>query len=233
MKKGTKLVALLTTLCIGFSTGVLAAENETISAILNRTINVTYNGVAQSFSDANGTTVYPISYNGSTYLPVRSISELFGVAVDWDNDTETVILGSTEQQPTSLVSLTNTGGTNYSTIIRDVEDLTVSGDSATQTFSTGVKWHQWNSTSSYSTARGMFFDVTGYTTLTFTVHTEADSKIGIYDSNGDVLTTFELEAGTMATKTINIAGCTSIAFGSDGLKYGDNGYVKFLDPIVS
>ena len=51
-------------------------------------------GVARTFYAINGQEVHPISYGGTTYLPVRSIGELMNKNVDWNNDTKTITLTS-------------------------------------------------------------------------------------------------------------------------------------------
>lgn len=234
MKKRAQMFFLVATLCVGFVTGVAAAGNETISATLNRTISIVYNGINQTFYDVNNDVVYPISYNGTTYLPVRAVAGLVDLDVDYDATTETVILGTVEKQPTSITTLENSGGTNFSSIIRDAEELKVVGDSATMTYSNGILWHQWNSASSYSRERVINFDVDGYTSLTFTIWTEVGTHARVYDDDGGVLATYELEPNTITTKTIDITGEDYIAFGSDGTGYGDSydGYVKFLDVTV-
>ncbi|MFI3226896.1 MAG: hypothetical protein R3Y09_05710 [Clostridia bacterium] len=234
MKKRTQLFLLAATLCVGFVTGVTASTNETITATLNRTISILHNGSYQTFYDANGDVVYPISYNGTTYLPVRSVAGLVDLDVDYDATTETVILGTVEVQPTSITSLSHTAGTSYSSIILDAEELNVVGDSATMTYSNGIKWHQWNSKLSSGKDRDIDFNVTGYSTVTFTVWSEVDANAGIFDEGGNVIYTFENKAGAITTKTIDISDYDTIAFASNGLGYGDtyDGYVKFLDVYV-
>ena len=63
---------------------------EDISAQVNTKIKVYYMSNLQKFEDANGLTVYPISYQDTTYLPVRAISKLFGAQIEWNNDTREV-----------------------------------------------------------------------------------------------------------------------------------------------
>ena len=72
---------------------------EKVNANLNKDIKIYYNQKAQTFTDANGVEVYPISYNGTTYLPVRAISNLFGASISWDGATNTVALKDSEENP--------------------------------------------------------------------------------------------------------------------------------------
>lgn len=94
MKLGKRLTALVLALVIcGLTVGASAAgESKEIKAYLNYDITVTYNGEVQVLKDAAGNRVYPISYEGTTYLPVRAVSNMLGVEVDWDGATQTVIL---------------------------------------------------------------------------------------------------------------------------------------------
>ena len=59
---------------------------------LRNDITVVVDDTARTFTDANGKTVYPLLYQGSTYLPIRAIGELMGKRVDWDGKTNTVTL---------------------------------------------------------------------------------------------------------------------------------------------
>lgn len=98
MKKKLGAFLLALGLMVGAFGGALAASNsETIQALLSRDITVKYDGAVQTLRDVNGKEVYPIAYEGSTYLPVRAIAGLMGVAIKWDNDTRTVLIGETER----------------------------------------------------------------------------------------------------------------------------------------
>ena len=85
------------------------ATPSAIQAILSPDIMVKYNGVVQVMKDANGNVVYPIMYNGTTYLPVRAVSNMLGIDVNWVNETRTVELGATATVPTSFLSATGPG----------------------------------------------------------------------------------------------------------------------------
>ena len=75
-----------------FATGVCAGA--TINAQLKPGIKVVLDGKQQQITDAYGNTTSPISYNDTTYLPIRSVASLCGKAVGWDNASQTIILTS-------------------------------------------------------------------------------------------------------------------------------------------
>lgn len=79
---------------MGTSVGVMAGGTiKDISAKINSNLSMTVNGENFAPTDAEGTIIRPITYNDSTYLPVRALGEALGVEVDYDEETGTVILG--------------------------------------------------------------------------------------------------------------------------------------------
>ena len=66
--------------------------SETIEVIYDN-ISIYLDGVKIEPKDANGKTVEPFIYNGTTYLPVRAIGEAIGKKVSWDDATKSVYLG--------------------------------------------------------------------------------------------------------------------------------------------
>lgn len=62
-------------------------------------ICVELNDVRMVFKDANGQTVYPVIFNGTTYLPVRAVSALMDEPVEWDAASKTVYIGKTLTNP--------------------------------------------------------------------------------------------------------------------------------------
>ena len=92
------LAGVLTTVIL--STLVFPAIADSIDVKFNR-VNIELNGEQVAKSDEyytldNGERVpYSISYGtGTTYLPLRKISELAGLEVNWDGVSRTVVLGS-------------------------------------------------------------------------------------------------------------------------------------------
>lgn len=62
-------------------------------------ILVMYDFVIQSFKDVNGTPVYPLNYNGSTYLPVRAASRLMNAPIVWDATAKLISISVTVEEP--------------------------------------------------------------------------------------------------------------------------------------
>ena len=67
-------------------------KQQVIRAQLRPDFTIIVDGVTRAFTDAKGSRVYPLLYQGSTYLPVRAIGELMGKTVAWDGGTRTVTL---------------------------------------------------------------------------------------------------------------------------------------------
>lgn len=94
MKKTVKgyvmgfLSAALLVTCIGY-----AANTTTLYDVVANGIKIVIDGQKVNPTDANGNTVEPIIYNGTTYLPVRAVANAFGKAVYWDGPNYTVYLG--------------------------------------------------------------------------------------------------------------------------------------------
>ncbi|MBE6659341.1 MAG: copper amine oxidase N-terminal domain-containing protein [Ruminococcaceae bacterium] len=75
-----------------------AATTGKIQKMLDYTdIKITLDGEEIIPKDANGKYVEPFAIEGTTYLPVRAISNALGLEVGWDPATKTVILDTTHQ----------------------------------------------------------------------------------------------------------------------------------------
>ena len=81
------------------------AANEKVEALLSKKISIVFNGELKSFSDVNGKVVYPILYDGTTYLPVRALSNLFDNAVTWDSETNRILLGKGEMDTSTIKTI--------------------------------------------------------------------------------------------------------------------------------
>lgn len=94
MKKKTA-AAFITLAMLGcLGTGVYAGSNlQEIKAYLNPGIKFKVDGQPVQLKNGSGAVIAPISYNNTTYLPVRSVSDLLGVTVKFDGKTNTIQLG--------------------------------------------------------------------------------------------------------------------------------------------
>ena len=91
MKK-TKLSIAAVSVAGLLALGAAAAGVHTITAELRPDVTVKVNGQTQAMLDKNGDVVYPIQYNGTTYLPVRALGDTLGNDVRWDSATQTIYL---------------------------------------------------------------------------------------------------------------------------------------------
>lgn len=88
-----KITALAATgaLAIGIVVGVSAnGIIEKVQSEIRQDFTIKVNGQVQTLKNVNGEVVYPMLYEGTTYLPVRAISELNNKEVVWYEDTKTV-----------------------------------------------------------------------------------------------------------------------------------------------
>ena len=202
MKK--KTLVFILTLCmtvtgvVCFAAGAAAAGGlQEIKAFLNADITLKLDGEAQVLTDASGVRTYPITYNGTTYLPVRSIAGLLGVDVGWDQATQSVLLG---KQP-SGIDLIDTYKAYY--FSRDVGQIQ-SVEKKTEDIS-GVSCDHWiwvyfNG----PTDRSVSFNIQGkHDTLTFSYYADCDTTLTVLGDNDNVLGEFSI-TGAKVAQTVTI-----------------------------
>ncbi|WP_458407311.1 stalk domain-containing protein [Anaerotignum sp.] len=73
-----------------------AVEGKVKNVIVQvrKDFTIILDGKEQTFKTSSGKEIYPLLYDGSTYLPLRAIGQIMGKDVNWDNDTKTVTLTS-------------------------------------------------------------------------------------------------------------------------------------------
>lgn len=92
--------SIMTVMVVGMTVsgaaGVYAGSNmEEIKAYLNSSIGFSIDGAAYYPTDANGNKLTPITYQDSTYLPVRALADALKVPLDFDAKNNQVLIGST------------------------------------------------------------------------------------------------------------------------------------------
>lgn len=92
MKKITVLTAGI--LCaVGVAVGASAAGIiQKVQSEIRPDFTVKIDGEICTFKNVNGDVVYPMLYEGTTYLPVRAIGELMGKTVYWYEDDKLIEL---------------------------------------------------------------------------------------------------------------------------------------------
>ena len=119
LKKTLKgyLIGFLSAIFIIGCVTAFAANTTTLYDVIVDGVKIVLDGKEFTCTDANGTVVQPMIYNGTTYIPVRAVSSAFGKAVYWDGDNKTVYLGNMDgklEEPTlKLEDIENIAGDRY------------------------------------------------------------------------------------------------------------------------
>ena len=87
------------TLTAGSGTGCVTTApapiaQRAVSATIADNFTIIYNSTKQSFTDANGKTVYPVVKDGTTYLPIRALCSMLNIPVEWNGTTSSIYLGT-------------------------------------------------------------------------------------------------------------------------------------------
>ena len=199
----TSLLILL--IAFTLTLGAAAAANlEAVTAYLNRTLSIEYNGedIGPMF-DVLGEQVYPITYNGTTYLPLRAIAETLDVPVDYDDETRTVSLGSVDTSADLIDDLKPYAG-NYNA----AEGIVMSVDGKTRRIA-GESVDHWLY---FDNCEYFYYDLGGdYSTLTLTAYCP-DSRVNDrFDLNiscdGELVGEFQVpELAPPQQITIDVSG---------------------------
>ncbi|MBB6020985.1 hypothetical protein HNR77_002066 [Paenibacillus sp. JGP012] len=109
MKKSVATMMVLGMTLTGAAGVYAGTQLEKISAYLNHGISFNVDGAAYAPTDGNGKKLAPITYNNSTYLPVRALADALHVPVTYDGATKQVIIGGqNNNNPSALTNVTYT-----------------------------------------------------------------------------------------------------------------------------
>ena len=84
------LLAISLTMFFGLSLTVRASNVRKTLDVVYRDVKIVIDGIQITPRDVNGTFVEPFIYQGTTYLPVRAVTEALGEEVGWNQDTGAV-----------------------------------------------------------------------------------------------------------------------------------------------
>lgn len=109
-----KRALILTAVAVCAASAVIGASTSSliknIQCQLRPDFTVVIDGVEQTFKDADGNVVYPVLYDGTTYLPVRAIGELMNKTVYWYEDEKRIELKSEGSTVTDADVIIPSGG---------------------------------------------------------------------------------------------------------------------------
>ena len=115
------------TLVVGVLTLPSLAATGSIAAILNYSnMKVTLDGRTLELRDSYGNPAEPFTIDGTSYLPVASISQALGLDVAWDRDTNTIVLTSQNAGQNTGTNSSYIGETKAREIALNHADLTAS-----------------------------------------------------------------------------------------------------------
>lgn len=89
------LAVTILSACLGLTAGAELKLNAG-DITVNTGIKINVDGKEFVPVDSEGVPVEVFLYEGTTYLPVRGISNLFGLGIEWDDATKSVYLGTRE-----------------------------------------------------------------------------------------------------------------------------------------
>lgn len=172
-----------------------ASYLQEINAYINYGITVKYDGQEQHMYDANGQRVYPISYNGTTYVPIRAVGNMMGINVAWDGTNNTVLLGKTGMAIDFIETIQPYSVKNPAGYTGYVKHIT-SKDYASLEIAGNVYDHYIEIAD--GKGLGCFYDLSGkYEQLTFKVYSEHDITIGVYGDNEELLQKITAKANSL------------------------------------
>lgn len=93
MKKSIITIAVACMTLTGAAGVYAGTQLQKITAYLNHQLGIQVNGEAYSLVDRQGNKLTPITYNGTTYLPVRAIGDVLDVPVSYDANKQQVLVG--------------------------------------------------------------------------------------------------------------------------------------------
>lgn len=198
--------------CVGAGA---SGTSQKITATLEPGITVTIDGVPQQFFDANGKRVYPIAYEGSTYLPLRAVcQDVAGFKVGWDQATRTAAIATKSVDGVDLLDtmkayyLTD-GGVDLwvrQTMTSDKQTKEIAGKTLTHWLEAYSCWGNNSTTAS--------FNIEGkYDTVTFRYYSVGDVTLEVLGDNESVLWTKDIKGSQLYQEiTVDLLKTNQLTF---------------------
>jgi hypothetical protein len=205
MKRMSVVLLLIVTAVFSLVTGAYAASNlTTIKAFLNGDVKFLKDGVKWRPMDNSGKEVLPITYNGTTYLPLAVFADAFNIPVKYDGPTKTILLGEGASENFTLYNKQVT--TEYSASaffdVIDKKQLIFDGHQYTGAFAV-------TASSSESYNMKLIFGKK-YNSLHLIMVGKANMKVKVYNGNNQQLTEeISLVEGEVTEVDVDLQGSQS------------------------
>lgn len=95
----------------------ISGRAEDVTVQVRDDFTIVIDGKEQTFRTSAGKAIYPLLYDGSTYLPLRAIGQIMDKDVSWDNATKTVTMAGESTTVTDADSFSGTTGMTASGVI--------------------------------------------------------------------------------------------------------------------
>lgn len=186
-----------------------------IKAYLNYDLKIKYDMQEQVLLDANGNRVYPITYDGTTYLPVRAVGSLFGVEVGWDGDTYSVLLGKTGEAKNFIDTFREVYCASPTSFVHHQ-----SGDNSNKTITIGgVTYNCYINMSLSHSAKPktvVTYELGGkYSTLQFDIMSDSytNTSLNVVGDDDKLLCTIDMPQGdSWKTVSVDVSGMSQVKF---------------------
>lgn len=190
---------------IATATSAFAAANgTTVTAMLNGSVKMMLNGREYKAKDTNGNVMLPITYEGRTYLPVRSLSEALNIPIDYDSKNDTIWIG--EKKETVQIKTTNQYQDYYGTVITTDTAILKGGDKAYQWGITNNKPQSLATLGCYILPEGKYSKFAASAYLDPDVKMDLVLEIRKDSYDGAVIKSYTLSPGTTTNMEADITG---------------------------
>ena len=186
-----------------FTMFVMASPSmEKITAYLNHNISVIINGDKVELRDTNDNEIYPISYEGTTYLPIRAISQLFGFDVEWDSRTGSIIINTNIENKESLIT-GKEENTKNNTLLLNSEERVFSLSDETIEAENGIACNI-VANNDYNIKDFIMLSVKDkYRFVSFDCLSNVNSSVNVFNQNGKLLKAFYIKPNTLTHCSFN------------------------------
>ena len=229
-------IIVLVALIAGTAAG---AATQTVQATLATDVTIRYDGEVQRFTDSNGDRVFPLMFRGTTYLPLRAVSNMMNVPVVWDGASRTVSLGRATAGERSLFNASERHRDSHSrwSAIQGADNLPQRVDdfgAPMQAFTFGYRQTDLNSA---STNLVLTLD-RAYTEISLTWAVSEGGANAVYRmemynaDTGVVISSVDLRSGAFADVTASVAGVVRLGFRGVRTSGSGSAYGWALNPMI-